>query len=125
MTSVRRLVLLAFAAAVVSVAADADKERAVRMKTSRQLKDILDELSIPYAPSMSKDDLRALALKEDAVSRWEELHPEKKRKPRASGGGGGFGGDTPPEGMDPAEWERLMAQIRATQCTDPSAFSAQ
>ena len=96
---------------------DAAKAKAVRMKTSRQLKEILTELDIEHS-GLDKDGLRELALKEDAVSRWEEIHPEKKRKPRAAGGGGGGGGIPgldgmeAPEGMDPLQWERLMAQMR-------------
>ena len=87
---------------------DDDKRKAVRMKTTRQLKEILGELSIGHA-GLDKEALRELAFREDAIAKYEELHPEKKRKPRASGGSGGFNA---PEGMDPLEWERLMAQMR-------------
>eukprot|EP00966_Prymnesium_polylepis_P241819 5592054-Prymnesium_polylepis.1 len=55
---------------------------------------------------LDKEGLRKKAYKENAVGRWEELHPEKKAKPRrAAGGGGGgmpdFGGGKAPDGMDP------------------------
>ena len=107
------LVLLVGAAVADS---DAAKKKAVRMKTSRQLKEILSELSIEHG-GLDKDGLRELALKEDAVSRWEELHPEQKPKPRWRTPGGSADPDTlngmePPEGMDPKEWDRLMAQMR-------------
>ena len=69
-------------------------QKAIRMKTTRQLKEIFEELGIDS--SGSKEELQKRAYKEDAVGRWEELHPEKKKKPRPAssggGGGGGFGG---------------------------------
>lgn len=103
-------------------------QKAIRMKTTRQLKEIFEELGIDS--SGSKEELQKRAYKEDAIGRWEELHPEKKRKPRpASGGGGagggfggggagGFGGKAP-EGMDPMEWEKLMAQMRGDFSHEP------
>ena len=79
---------------------------------------IFDELGIDHK-GLDKEGLRKRAYKENAVGRWEELHPEKKAKPRRGGGGGGggggmpdFGGGKPPDGMDPLEWEKLMAQVR-------------
>ena len=59
---------------------------------SRQLKEIFDELGIAYSKSAKTEELRKLAYKEDAVTKGEEKHPEKKRKPRPAGGGGGGGG---------------------------------
>jgi len=57
--------------------------------------------------------LRERALEEDAIERYEKLHPEKARKPRPRGGGaGGFPDMAAPDGMDPAEWARMMAQMR-------------
>lgn len=72
---------------------------------------MFDELNIDYK-GLDKEGLRKKAYKENAVGRWEELHPEKKPKPRGAGSGGmpNFGNEKPPEGMDPQEWERLMAQ---------------
>ena len=114
----RRAAVVAVVALLATLAVcedddEAAKAKAVRMKTSRQLKEILAELGIEHS-GLDKDGLRELALKEDAVSKWEELHPEKKRKPRTAGAGGmpDFGAGGVPEGMDPAEWERLMAQMR-------------
>ena len=101
-------------------------QKAIRMKTSSQLKKIFDELGIDHK-GLDKEGLRKKAYKENAVGRWEELHPEKKPKPRKSGGGGAGGmpdfGGKPPDGMDPDKWEDLMAQasprpLRAYACAD-------
>lgn len=107
--------LLALADARTSEEKEA-MNKAIRMKTSRQLKEIFDELSIDYA-GLDKEAMRKLAYKEDAVGRWEELHPEKKRKPpKGDGGagipgmGGGFG--KAPDGMDQGKWDDMMAQMR-------------
>ena len=66
--------------------------KAVRMKTTRQLKEILAELKIKVPKDADKEDLMELALKHDAIPKWEELHPEKKKKPRMPGGGMPGGG---------------------------------
>lgn len=81
------------------------KRRAIRLKTTGQLKKIFAELEINYQETMTKTQLQELAFEENAVERWLELHPEKRRKsiPKA---------EKPPEGMDPAQWERIMAQMR-------------
>ena len=117
--SLRNLLLACLVANSLTLAsADDAKHKAVRMKTSRQLKEILTELEVPFVSSIQKDDLRELAYTENAVERWEELHPEKKpRRSRAPAGGGDdpLGGMDPgavPDGMDPKEWARLMAQMR-------------
>ena len=95
-----------------------DKEsmkKAIRMKTTRQLKEIFEELEIDHK-GLSKEELQAKAYKEDAIGRWETLHPEKKKKPRASrggGGGGGYGGMPGMEGMkDVPGMEDLMRQMK-------------
>ena len=107
------LVFFALAAGRTSEEKEA-MQKAIRMKTSRQLKEIFDELGVKYSKSAKVDDLRKLAYKENAVGRWEELHPEKKRKPRKGGSGGipdlgGFG----PNGYtgDPAV-DEMMRQMR-------------
>eukprot|EP00324_Dicrateria_rotunda_P000474 CAMPEP_0206166062 /NCGR_PEP_ID=MMETSP1474-20131121/22677_1 /ASSEMBLY_ACC=CAM_ASM_001110 /TAXON_ID=97495 /ORGANISM="Imantonia sp., Strain RCC918" /LENGTH=201 /DNA_ID=CAMNT_0053569829 /DNA_START=1 /DNA_END=606 /DNA_ORIENTATION=- len=118
----RLLVLTACLLLLTDARTAAEKEtmqKAIRMKTSRQLKEIFDELGIDHK-GLDKDALRKKAYKEDAVGRWEELHPDKKPKPRSApgGGGGGGGGGMPdfggkaPEGYDQAAWEKLMAQMR-------------
>ena len=118
----RLLVLTACLLLLTDARTAAEKEtmqKAIRMKTSRQLKEIFDELGIDHK-GLDKDALRKKAYKEDAVGRWEELHPDKKPKPRSAPGGGGgsggggmpdFGGKAP-EGYDQAAWEKLMAQMR-------------
>lgn len=115
----RLLVILVFLSFLGCGRAEEDEEvakKAVRMKTSRQLKEILSELGIPH-DGLDKEELRELALAENAVPRYEEIHPEKKRKPRwrTPGGAGdptAFDGMEPPEGMDKEQWERLTAQMR-------------
>jgi len=88
------------------------KQKAIRMRTSRQLKEIFDDLSITYKKSDKVDELRKIAYKEDAVTRYEEKYPEKKRKtPKGVPGGGipgmdGFGG-----GGDP-KMEEMLRQMR-------------
>ena len=76
----------------------------------RQLKEIFDDLGIGYK-GMSKDELKALAYKEDAIGRWEEKYPEKKRKPPKGDGGGGFPGMEGMGGGDP-KMEELLRQMR-------------
>ena len=107
-----RWMLLAVMVASCEASDEEAKAKAVRMKTTRQLRQIFDELGIDAPASLSKDEMRELALQEDAISRWEELHPEKKRRPRAAGGGGmDFGDMKTPEGMDPLQWAKLKAQM--------------
>jgi len=89
-------------------------KKSIRMKTTRQLKEIFDELDIGHK-GLSKEELQTMAYKEDAVGRWETLHPEKKKKPRpASRGGGGGGGGMPGmEGMgDVPGMEDMMRQMK-------------
>lgn len=96
----------------------------------RQLKEIFDELGVSHK-GLDKDGLRKLAYKENAVGRWEELHPEKKAKPRSSSGGGGGGGGykggdfggKAPDGMDPLEWEKLMGQMKGNFAHEPVSLS--
>ena len=91
-------------------------KKSIRMKTTRQLKEIFDELEISHK-GLSKEDLQTKAYKEDAVTRWETLHPEKKKKPRSAsrsggGGSGGIPGMETPEGTDPGKWEDMMRQMK-------------
>ena len=72
-----------------------DKKKAIRMKSTPKLKEILTDLGVDYDASIDKEALRELALKEDALTRWEKKHPGQKKAPskaRAAGGGGGGGG---------------------------------
>ena len=59
------------------------RRKALRMKSTRQLKEILKELGIKHK-GLNKDAIKELAYKENALERWEELHPEKKKKPARS-----------------------------------------
>lgn len=124
----RRSLLAALLLAVAVHADDAEAiAKATRMKTSRQLREILVDLGLKdekSAKSLSKDELREVAIEENAVARWEDKYPEKKRKPRPAGGGGGgpnmdFSGMQPPEGMDPKEWARVMGQMRGDFSYEP------
>lgn len=56
---------------------------------------------------MTKQQLQDLAYDTDAVEQWLELHPEKRRKKTPPPPN--FG--ERPEGMDQAQWERLMNQM--------------
>ena len=64
---------------------------------------IFDELGIDHK-GLDKEGLRKKAYKEDAVGRWEELHPEKKRNPNPKGGMPDYG----PGG----KYEDMMRQMR-------------
>ena len=82
------VLLLALASPAWSADADAAaKEKAIRLKTTRQLKEILTELKIKVPKDAGKETLRSLALKHDAITKWEELHPEKKKKEKEPGVG--------------------------------------
>ena len=65
------LLLLLLLATTTASEDQAAKEKAVRMKTTRQLKEILAELKIKVPPSADKAKLQALALKHDAIAKWE------------------------------------------------------
>ena len=83
------LLLLALAALLGTSSAAGpsteEKKKAIRMKTTRQLKEISDKLEIDHK-GLSKEELQTKAYKEDAIGRWETLHPEKKKKPRPKSG---------------------------------------
>jgi len=83
------LVVLVLATAPLAAAYDAEAERAVRLKTTRQLKEILKALKISFKASATKEELRELALKKDAIAKYEQKFPEKakKRKPKAKRAG--------------------------------------
>ena len=68
-----RLWLLVLLALCQSSCADGDqaaKEKAIRLRTSRQLKEILTELKIAVPKDADKETLRKLALKHDAITRY-------------------------------------------------------
>ena len=93
-------------------------KKSIRMKTTRQLKEIFDELEIGHK-GLSKEELQTMAYKENAVGRWETLHPEKKKKPRPASSGGGGGGRSGSGGMPGMEgmkdvpgMEDMMRQMK-------------
>jgi len=73
-----------------------DKKKAIRMKSTPKLKEILTDLGIEHDASIEKEELRELVLQKDALTKWEKKHPGQKKAPSkaraASGGGGGGGG---------------------------------
>ena len=89
-----RTTILALLLAAAALADDEAAAKAVRMRTTRQLKEILDDLNIKYPKNADKDALRELALEEDAIAKYEEKHPEKKKK-KATGGMPGMPGGMP------------------------------
>ena len=98
-------------------------KKAIRMKTTRQLKEIFDELGIAHK-GLDKAALQKVAYKENAVQRWEKLHPEKKAKAKKASGGRSappenFG--PPPDGTDPKRWEDMMRQMRGDFSGEPDA----
>ena len=56
--------------------------KGIRMRTSRQIREILDVLGITYGESDSADELKQIAFREDAVARYEKKYPDKKRRVR-------------------------------------------
>ena len=89
--SMRRTLFFVVAClSVAAAAADADLERRVKMKTSRQLKEGLAELGVKVPDGADKEKLRSIALKHWA--KYEKKHPPK---PRAQGGGPGGGPQNP------------------------------
>jgi hypothetical protein len=73
MRGLRLLVLCALAASAVCAAEKPEKEsaedvkRRIRLKTSRQLKEILRELDISVPSGISKEELRSLVFKKKGV----------------------------------------------------------
>jgi len=100
------LLLLAAPSTVMGDTEEDEKRRSIRLKTTGQLKKIFAELEINYQESMTKQQLQELAYETDAVEKWLDVHPEKRRKkspPQMYG--------EKPEGMDQAQWERIMQQM--------------
>mmetsp|Transcript_13679 Transcript_13679/g.26105 ORF Transcript_13679/g.26105 Transcript_13679/m.26105 type:complete len:194 (-) Transcript_13679:106-687(-) len=117
MMAVRRLLALALVLAAVAVEIDGLTEeelrKAIRMKTSRQLKAVFEELDEDIPPKTSKAALRDLAFETPAIAEHIGLQAlEKKKTKKAPPSGGGFDGMEVPEGMDPAQWANLMASMR-------------
>ena len=84
-----------------------DKRRSIRLKTTGQLKKIFAELEINYQDTMTKEQLQELAYETDAVEKWLELHPEKRRRKNVPPPGKH---EKPPD-MDQAQWEQLLRKL--------------
>ena len=77
------LLLLALAALLGTSSAAGpsteEKKRAIRMKSTPKLKEILADLGIEFDAAIGKEELRELVLQKDALTKWEEKHPEQKK----------------------------------------------
>ena len=110
------LLCLLAAASARTTAEKEEAQKAIRMKTTRQLKEIFDGAGIDYT-GLAKEGLQKLAYKNyDAL---KDKLERKKRPSSGGGGGGGFGGGIPgmenmkaPDGMDQDKWEDMLAQMR-------------
>ena len=72
----RRTVLLLLALAALLGTGSAagpsteDKKKAIRMKSTPKLKEILADLGIEHDAAIGKEELRELVLQEDALTKW-------------------------------------------------------
>ena len=86
------ILLLLATALTASGAADAAAQKAVRMRTKRQLTQILSDLAIEVPEGADIYALREIALKQDAIPKWESKFPEKIKRPTPTSGGQRRGG---------------------------------
>jgi len=86
--------LLASALLVLANADDADMKRRIKLKTTRQLNEMLSEAGVEAPAGADKETLRDLVFDNDALTKYEEKHPPTPRPGgrRGAGGGGGGGG---------------------------------
>ena len=49
------------------------------MKSTPKLKEILADLGIEFDAAIGKEELRELVLQKDALTEWEEKHPDQKK----------------------------------------------
>ena len=49
------------------------------MKSTPKLKEILADLGIEFDAAIGKEELRELVLQKDALTKWEEKHPDQKK----------------------------------------------
>ena len=80
----RTVLLLVVVAALLGTSSAAgpsteDKKKAIRMKSTPKLKEILADLGIEHDTSIGKEELRELVLQEDALTKWEKKHPGQKK----------------------------------------------
>jgi len=98
----KRAFLCAAVLVAAAVAADADLERRVRLKTTRQLKEGLQEIDVWVPTGADKDSLRALAM--EHWPKYEEKHPPKVRTSETNKSAG-EDGDVKPD------WRPFWAMI--------------
>jgi hypothetical protein len=55
-----------------------EMKRAIRMKTTRQLKSIFQEVSMIFDETLDKMGLQDLAFETKLMEKWWQLHPEKR-----------------------------------------------
>jgi hypothetical protein len=55
-----------------------EMKRAIRMKTTRQLKSIFQEVHVIFDETLDKEGLQELAFETELMEKWWGLHPEKR-----------------------------------------------
>ena len=113
LASVAFALLVAFAPTCSVAMSDAAMEKAIRMKTTRQLREILTEAGIEFKTGASKEEMRALVWEHDALSIYEAAHPEKAKKKGTKGRGGRGGGGG--AGPDEQQLKMMFAAIDTDQ----------
>jgi len=92
-----------------------EEQKAIKMKTTRQLKEIFDEVGVSHK-GLSKEDLKKKAYKEGVMLEYWKLHPEKRYKaPKGDSSTGGMPGGMPDMGGDfgpGGKYEDMMRQMR-------------
>ena len=71
--------LLACALLMLANADDADMKRRIKLKTTRQLNEMLSEAGIEAPAGADKETLRDLVFDNDALTKYEEKHPPTPR----------------------------------------------
>ena len=71
--------LLACALLVLANADDADMKRRIKLKTTRQLNEMLSEAGVEAPAGADKETLRDLVFENDALTKYEEKHPPTPR----------------------------------------------
>ena len=106
--------LLACALLMLANADDADMKRRIKLKTTRQLNEMLSEAGVEAPAGADKETLRDLVFENDALTKYEEKHPPTPRpggRRGAGGGGAPASSDLPPSGM--ASSRRRRRQTRS------------
>eukprot|EP00466_Bigelowiella_natans_P021368 jgi/Bigna1/87495/estExt_fgenesh1_pg.C_210027 len=94
--------------------------KAIRMKTSRQLKAVFEDLEVPIPEGTSKEELRQIAFETPIiVEHMKEQVIKKKLRKQREASSKKYGNMKIPEGMDPEEWAKLMAQMHGDFSFEP------